>query len=110
MMLKTIAQGNHVHPSACLPAEMFLSSSFVLQAYGTPFAAPDLQAAAGDLADADLEFAACIAAPPDLDEQMSMNIGRVLSMLEHNRGGQVQAGQVARGAAQAQQQQAPSGG
>lgn len=80
------------------------------QAYGTPFAAPDLQAAAGDLADADLEFAACIAAPPDLDEQMSMNIGRVLSMLEHNRAGQVQAGPVARAAPAAQQQQAPSGG
>lgn len=78
-----------------------------MQAYGTPFAAPDLQAAAGDLADADLEFAACIAAPPDLDEQMSMNIGRVLSMLEHNREA---AGQVARAAPAQTQQQAPSGG
>eukprot|EP00878_Enallax_costatus_P012650 GHUV01013213.1.p1 GENE.GHUV01013213.1~~GHUV01013213.1.p1 ORF type:complete len:349 (+),score=108.09 GHUV01013213.1:207-1253(+) len=66
-----------------VPAHHALSCK--LQAYGTPFAAPDLQAAAGDLSDADLEFAACLASPPDLDEQMSFNLGRVMSMLERNR-------------------------
>jgi hypothetical protein len=31
-----------------------------------------------------MEFAACLASPPDLDEQLSVNFGRVLSMLERN--------------------------
>lgn len=57
-----------------------------LNAYGTPFAAPDLQAAAHELRDEDLEFAACLATPPDLDEQLSVNFGRVMSMLEKNQG------------------------
>lgn len=76
--------GNASHP--CLlqvPAHHALSCK--LQAYGTPFAAPDLQATAEQLSDTDLEFAACLASPPDLDERMSFNLGRVMSMLEQNR-------------------------
>ncbi|KAF8063725.1 hypothetical protein HT031_003580 [Scenedesmus sp. PABB004] len=81
-----------------VPAHHALSCR--MQAYGTPFAAPDLQAAADALSDADLEFAACIAAPPDLDEQLSMNLGRVMSMLEQNR---AELNQIARGGGGAQQ-------
>ena len=66
-----------------------------VQAYGTPFAAPDLQATANQLTDEDLEFAACLASPPDLDEQLSINFGRVMSLLEHNKGRA--AGAVTRG-------------
>lgn len=70
-----------------------------LNAYGTPFAAPDLQAAAHELRDEDMEFAACLATPPDLDEQLSVNFGRVMSMLEKNQGNG--GGQIATRAAQA---------
>lgn len=84
-----------------VPAHHALSCK--LQAYGTPFAAPNLQAAADDLQDADLEFAACLASPPDLDEQMSFSLGRVMSLLEQNRGGP--AGAVGRAAQQQQMAQ-----
>jgi hypothetical protein len=70
-----------------------------LNAYGTPFAAPDLQAAAHELRDEDLEFAACLATPPDLDEQLSVNFGRVMSLLEKNQG--QGGGQIATRAVQA---------
>lgn len=88
-------------PAAFLQVPAHHALSCKLQAYGTPFAAPNLQATVGELSDADLEFAACLASPPDLDEQMSMNIGRVMSMLEQNRA--EPAGPVGRtAAAQAQ--------
>lgn len=83
-------------PQSQVPAHHALACR--LNAYGTPFAAPDLQAAAHELRDEDLEFAACLATPPDLDEQLSVNFGRVMSMLEKNQG--QQAGQIATRAAQ----------
>jgi hypothetical protein len=70
-----------------------------MQAYGTPFAAPDLHADAGQLSDADLEFAACVAAPPDLEEQPSLAVDRVISVLEAN----TQRAGAGNGAAGAQQ-------
>lgn len=89
------------NPLAQVPAHHALSCK--LQAYGTPFAAPDLQATADELSDADLEFAACLASPPDLEEQVSFSLGRMMSILEQNRAEVTRAvGRAAPAQAQAQ--------
>ena len=53
-----------------------------IEAYGTPFAAPDLKTS--NPTDNDMEYASCIAAQPELEEQPSFNISRMASMLERN--------------------------
>jgi starvation-inducible outer membrane lipoprotein len=37
-----------------------------------------------ELTDADLEFATCLAAPPDIEEQPSFSLTRMASLLERN--------------------------
>jgi hypothetical protein len=81
-----------------------------MAAYGTPFAAPDLQAPAHELGDEDLEFAACLASPPDLDEQLSMNFGRLMSILQRNEQQAQQTQAQQQGGAAAAQQRAGGGG
>eukprot|EP00775_Hariotina_reticulata_P011854 gene11854-11998_t len=54
-----------------------------IEAYGTPFNAPALQADPSQWSEDDHQFAACLAAPPDVEEVPSFSLTRTATFIEH---------------------------